>query len=79
MQLAILKAVETVGRASSHVGADTKEAHPEIFWADISRMQHCFMDEKFNIELKQLWDTANEDIPCLIPQLERLVSPETDA
>ena len=76
--LAILRAVETVGRAASRVGADTKEAHPGIPWADIVEMQHCFMDENFNIELKQLWDTAEKDIPRLIPHLERLVPPEME-
>ena len=78
-QLAILRAVETVGRASSRAGADTNEAHPEISWADIVEMRHCFMDENFNIDLTQLWETAERDIHRLIPHLERLVPPETEA
>ena len=65
-------------RAASRVGADTKEAHPGIPWADIVEMRNRFM-AYFNIELKQLWDTAEKDIPRLIPHLERLVPPETEA
>ena len=77
--LAILRAVETVGRAASRVGADTKEAHPGIPWADIVEMRHCFMDEHFIIDLTRLWNTVEQDIPRLIPHLERLVPPETEA
>ncbi len=76
---AILQAVETVGRAAFHVSAETRNAHSGIPWADTVEMQRCFKDERFNIDLARLWDTVNEDIPHLIPQLERLVPPETEA
>ena len=77
-QQAIIRAVETVGRAASGVGAETVERHPEIPWADVVEMQHCFTDERFRINLPRLWDTVERDIPRLILQLERLVPPEAD-
>ncbi len=78
MQLAILKAVETVGEAASRVGADTRDAHPEIPWADIVGMRNRLVHEYFRVNLARVWETVEEDIPRLIPQLERLVPPETE-
>ncbi len=76
-QLAILKAVENVGEAASGVGADTREAHPEIPWSGIVGMRHRLVHGYFNINLARVWETVARDIPRLIPQLERLVPPET--
>lgn len=76
--LAILKAVETVGEAASHVGADTREAHPEIPWSGIVGMRHRLVHGYFRINLARVWETVERDIPLLIPQLERLVPPETE-
>ena len=77
-QLAILKAVETVGEAASRVSADTRNAHPEIPWAEIVGMRHRLMHEYSNVNLARVWETVAEDIPHLILQLERLVPPETE-
>ena len=77
-QLAILKAVETVGEAASHVGADTRETHPEIPWSGIVGMRHRLVHGYCKINLPRVWETVERDIPRLIPQLERLVPPDTE-
>ncbi|MCY4396947.1 MAG: DUF86 domain-containing protein [Rhodospirillaceae bacterium] len=76
-QLAILKAVETIGEAASRVSTDTRNAHPEIPWAEIVGMRHRLVHEYFNVNLARVWETAERDVPSLIPLLERLVPPET--
>ena len=76
-QLAVLKAVETVGEAASRVRRDTRDAHPEIPWPRIVGMRHRLVHGYFNVNLVRVWDTVKRDIPRLIPQLERLVPPET--
>ena len=77
-QLAILKAVEIVGEAASHIGPGTREAHPEIPWSGIVGMRHRLVHGYFNINLARVWETVERDIPPLIPQLERLVPPEAE-
>ena len=79
VQHAILQAVETVGRAAFRVSPETRDAHPGIPWADIVEMQRCFKDERFNIDLTRIWETVERDLPSLIPQLEDLVPPESEA
>ena len=70
--------METVGEAASRVDADTRAAHPEIPWADIVGMRKRLVHEYFQINLARVWETVEQDIPRLIPQLERLVPPEAE-
>lgn len=75
-QLAILKAVEIVGEAASRIGAETKDAHPGIPWADIVGMRNRLVHEYSNVNLARVWEAVKRDIPRLIPQLESTVPPE---
>ena len=77
-QLAILKAVETVGEAASRIGACTRNTHPGIPWAEIVGMRNRLVHEYFNVNLARVWEAVTRDIPGLIPLLESLVPPETD-
>ena len=77
-QLAILKAVEIVREAASRIGADTRNAHPGIPWAEIVGMRNRLVHEYFNVNLAPVWEAVRPDIPRLIPQLEALVPPEAE-
>ena len=74
-QFAILKAIEIIGEAASQVGPDFKEAHPEIPWPEIIGMRNRLVHGYFNVNLKRVWETVQQDIPHLISQLERLAPP----
>ena len=77
-QLAILKTLEIVGEAASGISAETTKAHPDIPWSGIIGMRNRLVHGYFNINLQRVWETVQEDIPRLIPQLEALVSPEME-
>ncbi len=76
-QLAILKAMEIIGEAASQVGPEAKEAYLEIPWPEIIGMRNRLVHGYFNVNLKRVWETVEQDIPRLISQLERLAPPET--
>ncbi len=75
-QLAVLKAVETVGEAASRMGSDTTAAHPEIPWRQIVGMRNRLVHGYFDVDLRRLWETVQQDIPRLILQLEAILPPE---
>ena len=75
-QLAILKAVETVGEAASRVRPETTAAHPNIPWRQIVGMRNRLVHGYFDVNLRRLWETVQQDIPRLIQQLEAIVPPE---
>ena len=77
-QNAVLKAIETVGKAAASVTLETRQVHPEIPWKEIIGMRNRLVHVYFDVSLKRVWDTAKQDIPHLIAMLEPLVPPESE-
>lgn len=75
-QNAILKAIEIIGEAASHISEETKFKHPDISWAKIMGMRNHLVHAYFNIQLDVVWQTVQNDLPPLIVQLELLVPEE---
>ena len=72
-QLAVVKAVETVGEAASKISDETLQAHPEIPWSSIIGMRNRLVHGYGSIRLGVVWRTVKEDIPALAGQLRRIV------
>ena len=77
-QLSVLKSVEIVGEAASHVTNDTRQMHPAIPWREIVGMSNRLVHVYFDIDLRLVWDTACDDLPVLIALLEPLVPQEAE-
>ena len=65
-QLAILKSIEVIGEAASHVSSGCWESHPEIPWSRIVGMRNRLVHGYFNVNLERVWETVRQDIPRLI-------------
>ena len=76
-QNAILKAIEIIGEAAARISEETKQAHPGIPWPEIIGMRNRLVHAYFEVDLKRVWETAQQDIPRLIDIIEPLVPPET--
>ena len=67
---AVVKAVELIGEAASHVTWDVRARNPLIEWGQIigmrNRLTHVFHDINRDI----LWNAVQYRVPVLIPQLE---------
>ena len=66
-----------VGEASVRVSLDTKVAHPEIPWSQMTGMRNRIVHRYFNIDLDILWSVVREDLPVLIDRVGTLVRQET--
>jgi len=75
-QLAIMKALETIGEAAGKISNEVKTANPMIPWVDIVGMRNRLIHDYFRLDLRKIWDTAKQDVPKLIALLEPLVPPE---
>ncbi len=64
------------GEAANSVSAATQQAHGEIAWSDIIAMRHKLIHAYFDLNLNIVWETVQDDLPVLIPQLEQLLSEE---
>ena len=76
-QNAIVKAVEIVGEAASHVSSGMRESRPDIPWGEIVGMRNRLVHAYFDVDIGLVWRTVQEDLPALIAQLERIVPPDS--
>ena len=70
--LALVKDIEILGEAANQVTLDTRDHTLGIPWDDMIGMRHRLVHAYFDIDLDILWKTAQEDLPPLIVELERV-------
>lgn len=75
-QKAVLKSIEIIGEASTHITEETRLAHPEVPWKEIISMRNRLVHGYFQVDLERVWNTVQRDIPSLIHTLEQFVPPE---
>ena len=75
-QKAILKTIEIIGEAAGRISQETREAHPDIPWPKIIAMRNHLVHAYFEINLRRVWETVQNDVPRLISLIEPLVPPE---
>ena len=75
-QNAILKSIEIVGEAASHVSADTRETQDVVPWGEIVGMRNRIVHAYFDVDIELVWRVVKEDMPALITQLEQIVPPD---
>lgn len=72
--LAVLKAVETIGEASTKVSEPTRARFPGIDWWVVRRMRNRIIHSYDTINTTIVWDTVRLAVPALIKELERALS-----
>ena len=73
LSLAVERAVEIVGEAAKSVSEETRNAHPEIPWRDLSRTRDFLAHAYFKLDHTILWTIATENLPDLIRALAPLL------
>ena len=72
LALALVKLIEIVGEAASRVSKEYREKNSQIPWSAMIGMRNRLVHAYFDINLKILWQTTQEDLPCLIEELKKL-------
>ncbi|MDE2900254.1 MAG: DUF86 domain-containing protein [Chloroflexota bacterium] len=70
---AVLRNLELIGEAATHIPEAVRDAHQEIDWRSIigtrNRIAHGYM----GIDDDVVWDIVQTDVPDLLPKLRRLL------
>lgn len=71
---AILRNLELIGEAATHIPIEVREAHQEIPWRAIigtrNRLAHGYMSINNSI----IWSVIRDAVPALLPALRRLLT-----
>ena len=72
LQSGVLRELEVIGEAASHISDETKRKSPETTWRIIIAMRNILAHEYFEINLEIVWNTLKHDIPMLKMQIRKL-------
>ena len=62
-----------IGEAATQITEDIEEKYTSIPWSLMRAMRNRIVHAYFEVDEKLMWDTIRNDLPPLIPELERLL------
>jgi len=72
ISLALMKEIEIIGEAAANISKETRDSLQHIEWSKIIGMRNILIHVYFKINQDIIMDTAYEDIPELIAELEKI-------
>lgn len=70
---ALLFQFVVIGEAVKHLAPDTRDAAPEIPWANIAGLRDLIAHEYFRIDIDRILEIVNHDLPPLEHAIDRLL------
>lgn len=77
-QDAVIRRLEVIGEASRRISAETRQRLPEVPWQSMIGMRNVMIHEYDDVDLKIVWDTAQQFIPRLLDILDKEFPEEGD-
>ena len=62
---AVVRQLEIIGEAASHLSADFRDKHADMLWRRMTDMRNFLIHEYFGVNTKIVWDTCQSDLPQL--------------
>ncbi|MBI5478190.1 MAG: DUF86 domain-containing protein [Deltaproteobacteria bacterium] len=63
--------LEAVRRIARSVPPDVEARHPDLPWMEMRGLRNLVVHEYFGVDVAILWQTVRDDLPRLVPLLER--------
>jgi uncharacterized protein with HEPN domain len=75
MHSAVERKLEILGEAAGRVSEEFQLSHPEIPWKEIKAIRVVLAHRYGDVNLNELWQTLEADLPDLLPKLDDLIRP----
>lgn len=66
---AVVKNLEVIGEAASHLPVEIQEKFSDLPWSMMKKMRNILAHEYFGIDLEIIWNTIQKDLPILKKKL----------
>ena len=73
---AVLYDFVIIGEATRNIPMEIQSRYPQIPWRLMAGMRNVMAHEYFQVNLERVWETINNDLPSLVPQLQDLLERE---
>lgn len=70
---AVIRNLIVIGETARHVPPNIVRQYPAIPWRLMGDLRNFAVHEYWNVELRTIWQTVQDDLPPLIPLLTRLI------
>jgi uncharacterized protein with HEPN domain len=71
--LAIVRLLEIIGESASKVSEETRNAHPDIPWREMSGTRNRLIHAYEEVDLDIVWQILSKDLPPLRKALHELL------
>ena len=71
---AVIRALEVLGEATKRIPQEFRAQHPEIPWRAMAGIRDKLIHDYVKVNLETVWKTVNEDLPTLLPLINRVLS-----
>ena len=75
-QYAVIRCLEVIGEAAKRLSEEARSEYSAIPWSAMAKMRDVLIHVYDKVDLNEVWNTLQHDIPPLISALERVVPPE---
>lgn len=62
-----------IGEAANQIPEEIEEKYSQIPWSLMRAMRNRLVHVYFQVDERLMWDTVQNDLPPLIPELEKLI------
>jgi uncharacterized protein with HEPN domain len=70
---AVVRNLIIVGEAARQIPPEIEAAYPDLPWAEMRALRNFLTHEYDRVEVNIIWDTIRNDLPPLVPALERVL------
>jgi uncharacterized protein with HEPN domain len=70
---AVVRALEIVGEAAKRIPAEIRDRFPTIPWRSMAGIRDKLIHDYVSVNLEVVWKTVTEDLPLLLPQIQRVL------
>jgi uncharacterized protein with HEPN domain len=70
---AVERRMEILGEAAGRVSEEFQLSHPEIPWKEIKAIRIVLAHRYGDVNLHELWQAVQKDLPDLLPKLDVLI------
>ena len=71
--LSLTRLLEILGEAAGKVSKEGQKACPGIPWPQVVGMRNRLIHAYFDVDIDQIWETVQEDLPFLIKELKKIL------
>ena len=76
LQCLLIRSLEVIGEAASRTSQASRERHPGLPLRRMIGIRNRLIHAYFDIDVGIIWQTATEELPDLIEQLQTIVAEE---